>query len=378
MRRLPARPALRVPFLDLRPSHAHIKEDLLSSISTLIDRNAFINGPDVGLFEEAYAAYCGTAEAIGVASGLDALRLSLLAVGVQPEDEVIVPAFTFAATVEAVVQAGARPVLVDVSDDDYALAPLLVESALSARTCAIVPVHLYGQMADMRGLGEIADAAGVVIVEDACQAHGAEREGQRAGAAGVTGCFSFYPGKNLGAMGDAGAVTTSDPDVAGRIRALREHGQTTRYVHELVGYTSRLDTLQALVLRHKLPLLDGWNEERQAAVAAYVERLDGVGDIGLPPVALESQPAWHLFVVTTADPQGLAEFLGQREIGTGRHYPEPIHLAGAYRDLGYEPGAFPVAERLARTVLSLPLFPGISEEQVEYVASAVADFFNRV
>jgi dTDP-3-amino-3,4,6-trideoxy-alpha-D-glucose transaminase len=366
-----------VPFLDLQRSHAHLKHELLEAMSLLVDTNAYTNGPDVGLFEEDFAAYCGTEEAVGVASGLDALRLSLLAGGVGAGDEVIVPAFTFVASVEAVTQAGARPMLVDVSADDYTIDPAQVEDAISPRTRAVMPVHLYGQLADMRRLVALADAD-LSLVEDACQAHGATRAGHRAGASGTAGCFSFYPGKNLGAMGDAGAVTTSDPAFAERVRALREHGQTAKYVHEYEGYTSRLDTIQALVLRRKLPFLETWNGERRRAASSYIERLADVGDLGLPPVAPESDPVWHLFVVTTADPAGLAGFLAERGVQTARHYPEPVHLTPAYRHLGYTEGAFPVAERLARTVLSLPLYPGIPEDQLEVVVDAIRAYFDGV
>ncbi|CAN5667534.1 DegT/DnrJ/EryC1/StrS family aminotransferase [soil metagenome] len=377
MRHSSTQPAQCVPFLDLRPSHAGLKVELLEAVSALVDSNSYTNGPDVRLFEEEFAAYCGTDDAVGVASGLDALRLSLLACGVEAGDEVIVPALTFVATVEAITQAGARPVLIDVSPDDYAIDPSQVEAAISPRTRAILPVHLYGQLADMRRLTVLAADADIALVEDACQAHGAERAGRRAGASGVAGCFSFYPGKNLGAMGDAGAVTTSDAALAGRVRALREHGQTAKYVHEYEGYTARLDTIQALVLRHKLPFLEKWNEERRRAAGVYLERLENVGDLGLPAIALESRPAWHLFVVTTANPNGLADFLARRGIGAARHYPDPVHRTPAYNDLGHAEGAFPVAERLAHTVLSLPLYPGISEQQLDCVIDEIRDYFDR-
>lgn len=371
------RPAQTIPFFDLRPSHAALKDRLLQAVSSLMDTNAYTNGPDVRLFEHEFATYCGTEEAVGVASGLDALRLSLLACGVEAGAEVIVPALTFVATVEAVTQAGARPVLVDVSPDDYAMDTSQVEAAISPRTRAILPVHLYGQLADMGRLTALAAEAELAVVEDACQAHGARRAGHRAGASGIAGCFSFYPGKNLGAMGDAGIVTTSDPALAERVRALREHGQTAKYVHEHDGYTARLDTIQALVLRLKLPFLETWNEERRRAAAFYLDGLEGVGDLGLPPVAPDSDPAWHLFVVTTDDPNGLAEFLERQGVGTGRHYPDPVHRTASYRGLGHAEGAFPVAERLAETVLSLPLFPGISEQQLEYVVAATRHYFDR-
>jgi dTDP-4-amino-4,6-dideoxygalactose transaminase len=365
-----------VPFLDLRPSNEPLKDSLLGDISALLDSNAYTNGPDVALFEAAFAQYCGVPTCVGVASGLDALRLALIASGLEPGDEVIVPAQTFVATAEAVVQAGGKPVVADVSTADYCIDVEAVEAVVGQRTRFVVPVHLFGQLADMEALTRLANTRDVQLIEDACQAHGAERAGHRAGGSSRAGCFSFYPGKNLGAIGDAGAVTTSDEELATQVRALREHGQSAKYRHDVEGYTARLDTIHALVLRHKLARLDDWNAQRRDAAAAYVDRLAGLGDIGLPPVAPESRPVWHLFVITTAEPEPLASFLADHGVGTGRHYPEPLHLAPAYRRLGYIEGAFPVAERLARTSLSLPLFPGISERQLEHVVHTVRAYFD--
>jgi dTDP-4-amino-4,6-dideoxygalactose transaminase len=239
-----------------------------------------------------------------------------------------------------------------------------------------MPVHLYGQMADMRALRALAAQRRLTVLEDACQAHGAERQGLRAGSAGEVAAFSFYPGKNLGAAGDAGALVSNDGETAARVRALREHGQTAKYVHALEGWTARLDTIQALVLSHKLPLLDGWNEQRRAAAAFYEDGLDGVGDLRLPPVASGSDPVWHLYVVRTADPTALAIFLRERGIGTGRHYPDPVHLTEAYAHLGYRRGDFPVAEALSRECLSLPIFPGIDEAQLAAVVDGVRSYFD--
>jgi dTDP-4-amino-4,6-dideoxygalactose transaminase len=365
-----------VPFLDLRPSHGPLRDALLEEIAGLVDTGAFTNGPQVAVFEEAFAAYCGTHHCVGTGSGLDALRLALLAAGLEPGDEVVVPAQTFVATYEGVTQAGGRPVVADVSETDYGLDAQAVEAAIGPRTRFLMPVHLFGQMADMRGLGDVAERHGLRVVEDACQAHGAVRDGLRAGAAGLAGAFSFYPGKNLGAFGDAGALVTDDGDLAGRIRALREHGQRAKYVHEFEGYTSRLDTIQALVLVRKLARLDDWNEERRAAAAHYTEALEDVGDLRLPPVPPGSEPVWHLYVVRTADPASLAAFLAERGIGTGRHYPEPPHLSPAYAGLGHAPGSFPVAEALAVESLSLPFFPGIEENQLAAVVEAIEDYFD--
>jgi len=360
-----------VPFLDLRSSHDELKAGLLEEFGRLIDSNAFTNGPAVGAFEEAFAAYCKRAACIGVASGLDALRLALIAAGLEPGDEVLVPANTFIATLEAVSQAGGTPVPVDVSETDLNMDVDAARAAITQRTRFVMPVHLYGQLADMRGHAEL----GLPIIEDACQAHGATRDGATAGELGLAAAYSFYPGKNLGAFGDAGALVCDDEELVASVKALREHGQRAKYDHQLVGYTARLDTIQAIVLSHKLPLLDGWNGQRRAAAALYSAALEGVGDIEPPPVAPGSDPVWHLYVIRTADPQALALHLRDRQIGSGFHYPEPAHLSKAYRSLGHPAGSFPVAEEAAGRVISLPIFPGITESQIEAVADGVRSYF---
>jgi dTDP-4-amino-4,6-dideoxygalactose transaminase len=367
-----------VPFLDLAAIHAPLKKRVLEAVGSLIDSNAFVNGPAVAEFESEFAAYCGSRACVGTASGLDALRLGLIALGIEAGDEVLVPANTFIATTEAVTQAGGTPVLVEMDERDYNLDVAAARAAVTERTRFLLPVHLYGQLADMRALGELAEARGLQIVEDACQAHGASRDGLRAGSAGAAAAaFSFYPGKNLGAMGDAGALTTQSEDVAARVRALREHGQRRKYEHDVEGYTARLDTIQALVLREKLALLDDWNEQRRQVAAFYASALEAVGDLTLPPVPVGSNPVWHLYVVRTEDPQALAEHLALRGISTGRHYPIPLHVSPAYTALGHAPGDFPLTEEHARRVLSLPIFPGITEPQLEAVSSAIAEFFDR-
>ena len=289
--------SLTVPFLDLTPVNAAVKDDVLAAVSGLIDRNEFGSGAAVQAFEDEFAEYCESAHAVGLASGLDALRLALLALGIGRGDEVIVPANTFVATFEAVSQTAARPVVVDVSEDDDNIDVAAAEAAVTKRTRAILPVHLYGQMADVVALEALASARGLTLVEDACQAHGARRDGIRAGSAGRAAAFSFYPAKNLGAMGDAGALVTDDAELAERVRALREHGQRAKYRHDFEGFTSRLDALQAAVLSAKLPHLDSWNQNRQDAASTYLAELDGLGDLRLPPVARGSIPVWHLFVV---------------------------------------------------------------------------------
>jgi dTDP-4-amino-4,6-dideoxygalactose transaminase len=365
-----------VPFLDLATVHAPLKRELLAAVEAAIDASAFVNGPAVQSFEQAFARFCGVDHCVGVASGLDALRLGLIALGVRPGDEVVVPAMTFAATVEAVLQVGARPVIADIRDDDFGLDVRSVERALGSATRVVVPVHLYGQMADVGGLLRLVERRRLLVLEDACQAHGAERDGARAGSFGTAAAFSFYPGKNLGALGDAGALVTPHEAVAERVRALREHGQTEKYHHRHVGYTARLDAIQAAVLERKLPHLPGWNESRRRAAALYMELLDGVGDLRLPATQPGSSHVWHLFTIRTADPGALAAFLSERGIGSGRHYPVPMHLTAAFASLGYGPGDFPVAEAVARETLSLPLYPGIPDEAVAHVARTVRAWFD--
>jgi dTDP-4-amino-4,6-dideoxygalactose transaminase len=367
---------VRVPFVDLGPSHSEIRDELLTEIGDLVDSGRFTNGPQVAAFEQAFARYCGAAHCVGLASGLDALRLALIAAELEQGDEVIVPGSTFVATFEAVSQAGGRPVPVDVGEDDYNLDPDRVEQALTPRTRFLMPVHLYGQLADMNRLRAVADSHGIEVIEDACQAHGATRDGIGPGELALAAAFSFYPGKNLGAFGDAGALVTGDPRLAEEVRALREHGQSEKYKHRLVGFTSRLDTLQALVLARKLTRLDDWTADRRAAAGWYSSELAGVGDLRVPPVPEGSEPVWHLYVVRTHDPAALATFLGERGIATGRHYPEPPHLSEAYASLGLAPGSLPVSEALSAEALSLPIFPGITEEQLGAVAGAVRDFFD--
>ena len=363
-----------MPFVDLTLDE-DLSRQILADIAGIVDSGAFTNGPHVAAFEDAFARYCGSAHCVGLASGLDALRLGLLAAGTQPGDEVIVPAHTFAATLEAVVQAGARPVLADVSETDCCLDPDAADAAVTAGTRFILPVHLYGQLADLEALERVAADHDLVLVEDACQAHGAARAGRRAGAAGTLGAFSFYPTKNLGAFGDAGALVTDDDDLADRVRSLREHGQRRKYEHEHLGYTARLDTIQAAVLLRKLDRLERWNEERRAAARFYDERLAGIEGLALPTVAEDSEPVWHLYVVRTRNRERLASALEQRGIATGLHYPQPPHLAPAYAGLGHGRGDFPVAERLANEVLSLPIYPGITEEQLSAVVDAIRDHF---
>ena len=365
-----------VPFVDLTGSGRLLGPALMEDIEALMEAGSFVNGRYVEAFERGFAAACDRSICIGVASGLDALRLGLLAMGLEPGDEVIVPAMTFIATFEAVVQAGGTPVVVDVRGDDVGLDADAVAAVAGPRTRFLLPVHLYGQIADPGALSAVARRHELLILEDACQAHGAERDGVRAGALGTAAAFSFYPSKNLGAMGDAGALVTDDDNVAATMRALREHGQTSPYHSDYVGYTARLDAIQALVLTHKLPHLDAWNRARREAAAVYTEALAGVGDLQLPVTADGSTHVWHLYTVRTKAPEALAAFLRECGVATGRHYPQPPHLSPAFASLGLSHGSFPVAEAVARETLSLPLYPGIGEAQLEAVVAAVHAFFD--
>jgi dTDP-4-amino-4,6-dideoxygalactose transaminase len=368
---------LRVPFVDLGTVNSVVKQRILEAIRQTIDRNDFTNGEAVAEFERRFADHSGRRHCVAVSSGLDALRLSLIATRLTPGSGVIVPAMTFAATFEAVIQAGGIPVVVDVADSDYNLDVGQTERVAGRDATHILPVHLYGQMADMRRLSSVAERHGLQIIEDACQAHGARRDGLAAGRVGRAAAFSFYPTKNLGAMGDAGALVTDDEALAEHALALRVHGETRTYHHDYIGYTARLDTIQAIVLLEKLPLLGEWNRQRRAAARFYTDALAELERLGLllPPERAGSDSVWHLYVVRTSNPQELAAFLADRGIQTGRHYPEPPHLTPAYRNLGFGPGDFPVAEALAREGLSLPLYPGISETQLGWVCEAVQNYF---
>ncbi len=366
-----------VPFVDLESSIAPIKDDVLGDLLALLESCGFTNGAAVREFEAAFAEYVGVSSCVGVASGLDALRLALQTQGIGPGDEVVVPAMTFVATWEAVSQVGATPVPVDVSLDDACMTAAAASAAFTPATRAVLPVHLYGRIADPSGYAELTAGGEVFVLEDACQAHGATRGGLTAGAIGHAAAFSFYPSKNLGAAGDAGALVTPKAELAREMISLREHGQAAKYEHDRIGWTARLDTVQAAVLLRKLPHLDRWNDERRAAAAWYGEALADVGDLRLPLGDNTGSDVWHLYVVLTADPTGLAAHLADLGVATGRHYPQPPHLSEAYRSLGYAAGDFPAAERIARECLSLPIYPGIGEAQLERVVDGVRSWFSR-
>jgi dTDP-4-amino-4,6-dideoxygalactose transaminase len=335
--------------------------------------NSYILGEEVELFEQEFAAYCGVSHAVGVDSGTSALELLVRAYGIGPGDEVITAANTFVATTFAISYTGARPVLVDIDPCTFTVDIAQVQEAITPRTRAIIPVHLYGQPADMDPIMALARQHNLIVIEDACQAHGARYKGRRVGSLGHAAAFSFYPAKNLGAFGDGGMVVTNDPDIAETVRKLRNYGQSAKYHHELLGYNRRLDTLQAAVLRVKLKYLDEWNAARRAHARLYQQLLGGNG-IRLPVEANYAEPVWHLYVIRTVARDRLQAHLKERRIGTGIHYPIPIHLQPAYRDLNYGVGDFPVTEHCAGELLSLPMYAELMPEQIAYVASSIKEF----
>jgi dTDP-4-amino-4,6-dideoxygalactose transaminase len=362
-----------VPLVDLAVQHAAVAEEVAEGWRQVLARTSFIAGPQVAAFESEYAAFTGARHCIGVANGTDAIEIALRALGAGPGDECILPANTFIATAEAVCRAGATPVLADCAGDGtYLIDPSAVEAAVTPRTRAIIPVHLYGQAAPVERLATLAGKAGAWIVEDAAQSQGARRGGTSTGVLGDAAATSFYPGKNLGAYGDAGAVLTGSGELADRMRMIRDHGSRSKYQHELTGLNSRLDALQAVVLSAKLRHLAEWNTARQAAAERYHALLSGMDDVVTPRVLDGNEHVWHLYVVRVPDRDRVLKELHAEGIGAGIHYPVPLHLTTAFAKLGYAEGSFPVAERAAREILSLPLFPGITAGQQEQVVSALA------
>ena len=362
-----------IPFLDLKAPYLELKQELDEAIARVVSSGWFIGGPVVDQFEADYATYCGANHAVGVANGLDALHLALRALDVEPGDEVIVPSNTYIATWLAVSQCGATPVPVEPDARTYNLDPARLEAAITARTKVILPVHLYGQPADMDPILATARKHGLKVLEDGAQAHGAKYKGKRLGAHGDAVAWSFYPGKNLGAMGDGGAVTTNDPQIADRLRVLRNYGSRVKYVNEVQGFNSRLDPLQAAILRVKLGHLDEWNARRSAIAAQYQLGLAECALI-LPNVPGWAEPVWHLFVVQNANRDALHKALADVGVDTLIHYPLPPHLQGAYKDAGMVQGSLPLAERLGEQVLSLPIGPHLESSHLEVIVAHVAKF----
>ena len=366
---------MQVPFLDLKAQHAPLEEELTAAFRTIVRGAAFVGGPEVEAFEREFAAFCHVPGAVGVSSGTDALRFAYLAMGVKPGDEVITVPNSFIATTEALTQAGAAVRFVDVLPDTLLMDPTKLAAAITPRTVGIVPVHLYGTPADMDPIQEIARAHGLWVVEDAAQAQGAVYMGRRAGTMGAMAAFSFYPGKNLGACGEAGAVTSADAGRLEFVRKLREHGQAQKYYHDIEGYNGRLDALQAAFLRIKLRHLEQWNRARRAIAALYRGRLSEAPDVRIVAETPGSRPVYHLFVVRVPERDRVRAFLQSRGIATGLHYPLPLHQQVAYRHLHLADGAFPVTEQAAGEILSLPMFPEMSPDQADRVMDALAEFF---
>jgi dTDP-4-amino-4,6-dideoxygalactose transaminase len=364
---------MKVPFLDLAAYHAPLRGEIRAAIEEVIDCGAFAGGPFVEDFEEDFAAYCGCQHAVGVGSGTEALWLVLLALGVGPGDEVLTVPNSFMATAEAITYCGARPVFVDVDERTYTMDPIGLEAAITVRTKAVIPVHLFGQPADMDPILEIARSNDLFVIEDAAQAHGAEYKGRKAGSLGDAGCFSFYPGKNLGALGEAGAVVTDDDQLQEKVKILRDHGQIRKYHHTMVGWNARMDGIQAAVLRVKLRRLEKENELRRAHAAQYNRALQGVEDIVTPFERADARHVYHIYAIRAPERNEVIRLLSEMGIAAGIHYPVPIHLQEAYRNLGYERGAFPIAEQGAEEFISLPMFPQLTSAQVRIVAQGVQE-----
>ncbi len=360
---------MKVPFSNLHAQHQPIREQLDAAIGDVIDKSAFAGGPFVTAFENEFARYCECKHFIGLGSGTDALWLSLLALEVGQGDEVITVPSTFAATVEAIRHCGARPRFVDIDEQTYTMDPALLERAINPRTKAIIPVHLFGQCADMDPILEIAQRRCIPVVEDACQAHGAQYKGRKAGTMGSLGCFSFYPGKNLGALGEAGGVATDDEELAAKIRVLRDHGQHRKYQHSLVGWNARMDGIQGAVLSIKLKHLDVNNVRRRAHGLQYDQLLGDVEEIITPFEAPHNHHVYHIYAVRVHDRNQILQAMAARGISCAIHYPVPVHLQEAYAYLGVEEGSLPVTERCAQEFLSLPMFPELTREQVRAVAT---------
>ncbi len=366
-----------IPFLDFTPMHAEIEEEMKAAFDVVYRSNWFILGKQVEKFEEEYAAFNQTSYAIGVSNGLDALFLSLKALGIGPGDEVILPANTFIATALAVTFSGATPVLVEPDSRTYNIDPSKIETVITPLTKAIIPVHLYGQACEMDTIMRIAERKGLFVVEDNAQSHGAFYKGKPTGSFGHLAATSFYPGKNLGALGDAGAVTTNDPDLADSVKSLRNYGSTVKYKHIHAGHNMRLDELQAAFLRVKLRYITKWTQQRQEIARWYNEALAGIGDIVLPAQHPDTSHVFHIYAIRTKFRDQLQQHLANNGIGTLIHYPIPIHLQPAYRSLNLAKGDFPIAEELANTCLSLPLYPGLKQEHVEKIAKIAGLYFSK-
>ncbi len=365
---------MKVPFLDLLAQYRSIEADAQAALNSVIEKTAFAGGPFVSQFEEEFAAFCDCERAVGVGSGTDALWAALLAMGVGSGDEVITAANTFIATAEAISFAGARPVFVDVEEHSYNMDPAQLSERINNRTRAIIPVHLYGRTADMDPILEIASKHNLVVIEDASQAHGAEYKGRRAGSMGDMGCFSFYPGKNLGAFGEAGAIVTNRTEQAKYAAQFRDHGQAQKYYHDMIGWNARMDGIQGAILSVKLKRLDEWNAIRRRHADLYDELLAPVKDVITPPRTEGYLSVYHIYAIRHPRRDDLMEYLKSKDIYCGIHYPVPLHLQKAYESLALDKGAFPVSEKVAGEIISLPMYAELTEEQIHYVAEMIRSF----
>jgi len=378
---------LKVPFVDLKLQHRRIKDEIMHLVEEVIDNTQFVGGQKVSLFEETFSRYCGTRYAVGVNSGTDALRFALLASGLKPGDEVITTLNTFIATTEAISQAGGKIIFVDINESNASIDIELLENEIKNRinnghpVKAIVPVHLYGFVSDMDAILNIARKYNLIVIEDACQAHGAQYIGnndslknKKAGSMGLAGCFSFYPGKNLGSCGEGGAVTTNDDNLAKTIKMIRDHGQSQKYYHDMEGYNGRLHAIQAGILTIKLKYLDEWNDKRRHHAEFYDRHFANIPEVNVVKDPPWSKGVYHLYIIKVKNRDRLQKWLNEKEIGTGLHYPVPLHLQKAYQHLGYKEGDFPISENHAKQILSLPMFPELTEEQIFYVVTMIKDF----
>ena len=362
---------MKVPFLDLKSQYESIRDEVGEALQGVLDKTAFAGGPFVSKFEEEYASFCNCEYAVGLGSGTDALWLALLTLGVGPGDEVITTANTFIATTEAISFCGATPVLVDICEDSFNMDPKKFEAAITDKTKAVIPVHLYGQMADMDPIMEIARKHKLFVIEDASQAHGAEYNGKSAGSIGDIGCFSFYPGKNLGAYGEAGAAVTNNADYAEKMKMIRDHGQEKKYYHSLLGWNARMDGFQGAILSVKLKYITAWNNARRENAKLYTSLLSDCDAVKTPEEIKGCKHVFHVYAVRVQNRDKLISDLAEKEIFCGIHYPVPIHLQKAYSSLGLGEGSFPVSEKIASELVSLPMFPELKKEQIEFACSEI-------
>jgi dTDP-4-amino-4,6-dideoxygalactose transaminase len=366
---------MNVPFLDLKAQYKTIKDEISAAINEVIENTAFAGGPFVAKFENEFAKFCGTKHAIGVGNGTDALWASLVALGIGAGDEVITTPNTFIATAEAISLSGATPVFVDIDEKTHNINPALIEAAITPKTKAIIPVHLFGQPADMDPIMAIAEKHGLNVVEDACQAHGAEYKGRKAGSIGTAGCFSFYPGKNLGAYGEGGGIVTNDEALAAKIRMFRDHGQAKKYYHDIIGWNARLDGIQGAVLNVKLKYLSDWNEARRRHARDYSAGLSSIKDVVVPQEVEYAKHVYHIYALRVQDRDKFMAYLNEKGIACGIHYPIPLHLQNAYAFMQKGPGSFPVAEKCASEYVSLPMFAELTDEQVAYVIEQIKEYY---